>query len=464
MKEADPLAQWNTLTPDPGRRVLVRCAGVADATGGTRSGGEGLGAEALLERDEHGVVRVIGAGGSGDLPSAGARVVEMPTTMLLPALANAHTHLDLTHIGPRPYDPANGFASWVGMVLRERARDGGDIRASVRLGIARSLSGGVAAVGDIAGIGRREPLDELRDSPMVGASFVEFFGLAERQDAAVAAMRACVEEDAHGGSIVRSGVRLGLQPHALYSAGPAVFTEACRLAQDSGAALSTHLAESIEEREFVAHATGPMRDFLERLGPWSDACAIAPGEALSPVEAFGRVSGASRWLLAHLNDVSDDDIALLARLGASVAFCARGHRYFGHLQTLGEHRLRDMLDAGVNACVSTDSVINLPGAHAERISPLDDARALLDRGIFGDDARGLALLLRTITVNPATALGLRPGLFTLEPGPVMGVVGVEVGDRAGDDALRAAMRSDRPARLLALSSKHALQRDGLLFA
>lgn len=462
MKEPDALAPWNTLTPRRGERALVRCAGVADA----RGEGPDAGAEVLLERDERGVVRVLAVGRPGSLGDPDARRVDLPGVVLLPALANAHTHLDLTHIGPRRYDPTDGFATWVGMVLRERARDESDIRSSTRLGIEKSLGGGVAAVGDIAGIGRREPLDELRASPLTGASFVEFFGLAERQDAAIETMRDALALEEAGGATDRRGVRFGLQPHALYSAGARVFAEASRLARSSGAALSTHLAESIEEREFVAHSTGPMRSFLERLGPWSDACAVAPGESLSPVAAFSRVAGDGRWLLAHLNDTSDEDIATLAHLGASVAFCARGHRYFGHLRTLGEHRLRDMLRAGVNACVSTDSVINLPDESADRISPLDDARALVNSGMFREDiADDLALLLRTITVNPARALSLREDLFSLAPGPVMGVIGVEVGEgaaRAG--ALRAAFTSAARPTMLALSDKSALQADGALFA
>ena len=460
MKEPDALARWNRLTPEPGERTLVRCAGVCDPAG--PGGATGL-TELLLERDGEGVVRVLGVGESGALSAEGARILHLPGTVLLPAFANAHAHLDLTHIGPRGYDPRDGFASWVGMVLGARARDGGAIRASTRLGIERSLAGGVVAVGDIAGIGRTEPLEELRASPVAGASFVEYFGLAGRQDGAVAAMREAIERETSGGAVDRDGVRFGLQPHALYSAGPRVFEAAAGLAAASGAALSTHLAESIEEREFVAHASGPMRDFLERLGPWSDDCAIAPGEALRPVEAFARVASGARWLLAHLNDATDEDIETLRTLGASVAFCARGHRYFGHLATIGEHRLRDMLHTGVNACLSTDSVINLPPAQADRISPLDDARALVERGLFdADSPHDMLALLRTITVNPARALGLREDLLTLSPGPVLGIVGVEA--HGEGDPLGRVMRDPAAPSLLALSDKRALQRAGLLFA
>lgn len=460
MKEHDPLARWNTLLPHRGERVLARFAGVADASDARSVDGPG---ELLLERDRDGVVRVVEVGGAGDLDPGGAPVRHFPGLVALPAFANAHAHLDLTHIGPRGYDPRDGFASWVGMVLAERARNEAEIRASARLGIERSLAGGVVGVGDIAGIGRVEPLEELRRSPLAGASFVEFFGLADRQEGAVRAMRSALEHDASAGGIDRDGVRFGLQPHALYSAGPRVFEAAAGLAAATGAALSTHLAESIEEREFVAHATGPMRDFLERLGPWSDECAVAPGESLRPVEAFARVASGGRWLLAHLNDATPADIETLARLGASVAFCARGHRYFGHLPTLGEHRLRDMLRAGVNACLATDSVINLPPAQAGRISPLDDARELVARGVFdaGSD-RDMRELLRTITVNPARALGLRPELFSLGPGPVMGIVGVSIGE--GDaGTIASAMRSGAPPVLLALSDKRSIQAAGILF-
>ena len=131
-----------------------------------------------------------------------------PGEVLLPAFVNAHTHLDLTHIGPRGYDPRDGFESWLKMILAERRHDAEGIRASVLHGVERCMAGGVTAVGDIAGVGRTEPLEELRSSPLAGASFIEFFGLGDRQHEAaeeIAKLTRATPPNA-------SNVALGLSP------------------------------------------------------------------------------------------------------------------------------------------------------------------------------------------------------------------------------------------------------------
>ncbi|MFG0312636.1 MAG: hypothetical protein ACF8LL_00400, partial [Phycisphaerales bacterium] len=61
--------------------------------------------------------------------------------LLLPALCNAHTHLDLTHIGPQPHVPGDGFVRWVDMIRSNRAVEDAQIGACVRLGVERSLAG-----------------------------------------------------------------------------------------------------------------------------------------------------------------------------------------------------------------------------------------------------------------------------------------------------------------------------------
>jgi cytosine/adenosine deaminase-related metal-dependent hydrolase len=391
--------------------------------------------------------------------SLDAVLVDLRTKFLLPAFTNAHTHLDLTHIGPRPYDPTQpqGFAAWVRMVIRERATAPEAIRASVRLGIEKSLAGGVAAVGDIAGIMRTEPVEELRASPLAGVSFVEFFGTGERQGGAIDAMHALARRE----RVDADGVRLGLQPHALYSAGPEVFAAADDLRETTGVALTTHIAESMEERRLLTGGEGPMRDFLASIGlGWNEPPAI------SPTAMFASSTRADHWLLAHANDLSDDDIQLLRTLGASVAFCARGHRYFGHADKIGPHRWRDLCGAGVKVSLGTDSIINLSVAHEDRISPLDDARELFRAHRTGDDAHDAALgkeLLGMITVVPAKALGMNACASWMVPGPVLGIVAVEVGEVDERSPYVAVLESDSAPELIALSDKRQLDAEGLLW-
>jgi cytosine/adenosine deaminase-related metal-dependent hydrolase len=293
---------------------------------------------------------------------------------------------------------------------------------------------------------------------MAGVSFVEFFGTGGRQGASIDSMRALVMSD----RVDADGVRLGLQPHALYSAGAEVFAAAESLRETAGVALSTHVAESMEERRLLTGGEGAMRDFLASIGlGWNEP------PARSPMAMFASHTRADGWLLAHANDLSDDDIQLLCTLGASVAFCARGHRYFGHLAQIGPHRWRELRAAGVRVCLGTDSIINLPRAHGDRISPLDDARELFRAHRTGDDAHDAALggeLLKMITTVPAKALGMNVCASWMVPGPLLGIVAVEVGEVDERSPYVAVLESNSPPELLALSDKRQLDAEDLLWA
>ncbi|HRJ50749.1 MAG TPA: hypothetical protein PKU91_09455, partial [Phycisphaerales bacterium] len=122
-------------SPVPGESVCLRVAGLADASGFSAVPGS-----MLIRADGPGRLAVLAAGSqtevAGHPESAKARVLDLGRSVVLPALVNAHTHLDLTHVGPRPFDVGAGFVGWVDMVRRERLADADAIGRSVRAGVA----------------------------------------------------------------------------------------------------------------------------------------------------------------------------------------------------------------------------------------------------------------------------------------------------------------------------------------
>lgn len=358
--------------------------------------------------------------------SAVARVVERPGCLLVPGLVNAHAHLDLTHIGPVEHDRDGGFRGFVDAVRRGRRADEEGIAESVRRGAAMSLAGGVVAVGDIAGAPMGRPSlaawRALREEYSLGVSFLEFFAIGRgmepaRERLAQLAREVHAEIERLGGA----GVRLGSQPHAPTTVDRRVFEWAMSASEFQGWPVSTHLAETMDEREFVARGAGPQREFLEALGLWSDEIMDEVGRGASPVEHLMGVLARRRFVCAHLNDVSDADIAVLARTGSSVAYCPRASEYFGAERVFGPHRYREMMAAGVNVCLGTDSIINLP-AGTERISTWDEAARLMER-----DGLPLREAVAMCTVNGARALGLNEGMFGFGGGTLGGLVAVESG-------------------------------------
>ncbi len=416
--------------------VFLEASGVVDASGVASSPGAVL-AEFPASPDAE---RPLGCSilAAGDPQSVGAHEAarramrfSFEKEVIHPGLVNAHTHLDLTHIGPRDHDPGDGFVSWVRMILRERAREEEAIKTSVRLGVERSLAAGVVAVGDIAGVGQRAPLDALRESPLIGVSFIELFGLLE--ETAMSALENLATIIAERPRHAR-GVRLGVQPHAPYSASIHLYLACAHEAKRSGLPLSTHLAESPEEHELVETASGDFQTFLASMGVWSDDVAGSFGHGRTPVEHLREPLQQGGFLLAHLNDLASADIEALARTSSALAYCPRSSHYFGNDTSFGPHRYRELLDVGLNVCLGTDSIVNLrSGEGMPPISPLDDARFLFDSGEVDTD-----LLIGMVTTRGALALGLPDEWFTLQPGPCAGlaVTRAPAGSAGQDPAVR----------------------------
>ena len=326
--------------------------------------------------------RIVAAGLLGEvehaIDSGPVKRIDLPDCLLLPGLVNTHTHLDLTDIGPRPY--TGNFIDWVKMVMANRPTDPKAIHAAVNHGLKLSRQAGTLTIGDIAGSlhAIQARLKPEQDPPPPGYSWLECFGFG---DEALAARPDLKQLDP-----IKHWIEIQYQPHAPYSAGIPLFEDAGLVGLELA---STHLAETHEELEFVRDATGPFAELLKGMGKWHDSIkptGLTPIEYLKPVFEL-----AYMWVLAHCNYVTDSDIEYLANKGfLSVAYCPRASDYFGHRN----HRYRDMIEAGVNVSLGTDSII----CH-QSLSILDEMRHLYHR-----DRTDPHLLLKMATTNGANAL------------------------------------------------------------
>lgn len=442
-----------STTHNPGRSTSPRVLRI-DALGGVDAAGFACSpCSALVDLStDLGTLLTIGSPAEVSVHEAASSPelvsVRRERSVLIPALVNAHTHLDLTLIGPQPHDPAKGFVEWVEMVRRSRPQDDAEITRAVQRGVDLSRAGGVVAVGDIAGApgGRLNPAAwrALRATPMLGISFLEFFaiGLSEPRARAMLdlAMPELVEESRRFAA-AGAGVAVSLQPHAPNTVAIPMYAHAAELAKGlagegtRGAILSTHLAETIEERQFVATGSGPQREMLERFGLWSDAVLNHVGQGRHSVEHLAGVLAGSRYVVAHVNDATDHAIEVLARTGSVVAYCPRASAYFAAEGQFGPHRYRDMLHAGIPVALGTDSIINLPTG-SDRISTLDEMRFLHAR-----DQLDAITALTMGTRHGARALGLSEAEFTFRVGPSAGIVAIEVDSVPGRPAARELMQS-----------------------
>ncbi len=420
--------------------IRIDAAAIADAHLGVLAPGS------IVLHRANGALRVLASGSTHevealDLPMPDHRV-SLPDHVVMPGLVNAHTHLDLTHIGIHPHEPGDGFVSWVDMIRARRHTDDAQIADAVRLGIDKLLAGGTVAVGDIAGAPNGDmtlaPLRALADSSIIGVSYLEFFGIGTTKNRTHTRIESFIRDQypAIVESLVGSHVRIGLQPHAPNTVDRSIYQMVAQRAE-SKIPLSTHLAETPEERQLIDTGEGPQRALLERLGVWNDTILDAIGQGKHPVAHLQPALEASRFLVAHVNDATDEAIAILAQTQTCVAYCPRASAYFGADTHFGPHRYRDMLDADVVVCLGTDSIVNLDTP--DRVSVLDEMRLLHCR-----DGVEPSTLLAMATLNGARALGLDETEFSLRVDSTpRGLVGVRT-DRHAVDRWDTAMRTNTP--------------------
>jgi cytosine/adenosine deaminase-related metal-dependent hydrolase len=429
-----------------GPATLYRAAAVRDA-GGT----EARPGMVLVRGGE-----VVAAGSDRDVRPGGVpdRTVDLPGLLLLPALVNSHAHLDLTLLGPRPFD--GDFVAWLTAVRAARPQDGPAVAAAVQQGLRLSALAGVGHVGDIAGtpaavLARLGICPGLTEEPLPGAgiggvSYLEAFGLGRRQKDGfielLERVRALPSDKT--GYLPHAAIALGLQPHAPYSAGLSLYNALGRFAAERDLRLATHLAESPEELDFVRDAAGPLADLLRRLGKWDDTIVPSGVHGVDWLEPELRRGG---WLAAHCNYVGDDQIHLLAYTRTSVAYCPTASAYFRQPHDRAgrplPHRYRDMLDAGVNVCLGSDSILCQDPAADQPLGILPQMRLLHRR-----DGTDPMTLLRMATVNGLRAMDLPESAATLRPGSPARLIGVPIDPADPADPLVQALRRRDPVRIV----------------
>ena len=324
---------------------------------------------------------------------------EQLDAVLLPALVNAHTHLELSHLGGR-IPGGEGLAAWVHLLVATRAEDPGPGRA-LEDAVLDLVDAGVAAVGDVSNA--LASLEPLGRAGVAGTVFHEVFGFSERRiEAALAQARALRAAAPAPGP----GLRVAPSPHAVYSTHPRVVAELLR----AGPA-SIHLAEDPAERAFCAGGAGPFAAMNHALGS-----APPPALGRSAVAAAAPHLGPST-LVVHAVDVDDDDLALLARSGATVVLCPRSNR---HISTQLPP-LPELLEAFVPLAIGTDSLASSPS-----LAPLAEL-ALLRREFPEVSA---ARLLPLAWNGPAV---FAPHVGRLAPGQAPGVLAAPFEGAQPDD-------------------------------
>ena len=326
---------------------------------------------------------------------------ELGSVAVLPGLINAHTHLELSHLrGKLP--PRRPMTQWLFALLRKRVTGHG-LAKSVALGADEALATGTTTLADVCH--NNQAWKTLKDYPFRKLCLAEVTGIGATAKNAMGRLRKHLT-----GIRKTDKLRFGIAPHSPYSTSEEVYRGAMELARQRDMPVATHLAETEAERQFMLHGTGRFFEFLARLGLIDSTVSVHKCTPVVFAQRIGLFDGPC--LLAHVNYIDDEEFQILAASGASVVYCPRSSMFFGR----SGHRYRDMLQAGINVCIGTDSL-----ASNTSLDMIEEMRRLRSDGRVDSFT-----ILRMATLNGAKALGWDDKIGSLTPGKLADFIVMQI--------------------------------------
>jgi 5-methylthioadenosine/S-adenosylhomocysteine deaminase len=329
---------------------------------------------------------IVRIGPAAEVGTEAAEVIDAGGMLLMPGLINTHCHaadsLFRGLVENLPLEP------WLQTVWKaERAILSPEtVRLGATLGLAELLLGGVTTVMDMFWHPHQTvaAARELGIRVSTGGIFFDGPGI----DGHAEAQRVADAERFFAEYVGADDVLPGAFPHGAYTVGPDNLMAAKLTAEAAGGLFCTHAAETRAEQADIANRYGrSVIRHLAHLGLLDD-----------------------RTVLAHCVWLDDEEIAILARTGATVS-----HNPVSNLKLAsGIARIPDLLAAGVRVTLGTDGAIS--GNDLDMWMALRLAATLHKGATLRADAVSTGQALRMVTLDGAAALGAADRIGSLEPG------------------------------------------------
>ena len=347
---------------------------------------------------ENGRISFVGTSRENLLPT-----IDLGESVLLPGLVNAHGHLEHSTLKEKT-TTGRSFTEWVKEVAKKHPEQ------TTQAAITQLIAGGTTTLADHC-----SPETDFFDTPLRRIIFWEVLG-SERTRAKASLKKAIAMAEQYGGHV---------SPHSLYGVHQDTIENILRRVargEVAGPVLSVHLCESTDEVQFFRHGAGPMADYVKERG------GTVPFGDTSPVRWLNQHRALSpRTLLIHGNYLTEDEMTLIARSGATVVHCPGSHRFFGHqrfpLEKLRKH--------GIPIALGTDSL-----ASNKELSLLREMRLLKETqsDLVAEE------ILKMGTIKGARALGLENEIGSIAAGKKADLIAIPIPSGC-DDPYDAVLRA-----------------------
>jgi len=290
--------------------------------------------------------RIVAVGSSSDILNNYPDVTVISCTgVLLPALVNAHIHLELSVYGT-VYPPAQDatMCDWIKELLQLRGRSSfslKEIKDAAEKMAQDQYDSGVALMLDIGNL----DLGKYDSCPAEIYTLLEMLGPGKQAtEAAIKIIDELPDSQSATG-------------HAPYSTSPELLQTLKARCTKFKQIFSIHLAENIDEGLLLSFGTGCFAAFLkQRTG--ADSPFPIPGIDSSAVVGYLLQLGImdARTLCVHCVHLNDQEMKIIAKAGSHVCLCPGSNRFL----SVGRPNVALLLDHGLLPALGTDSIASNP--------------------------------------------------------------------------------------------------------
>jgi cytosine/adenosine deaminase-related metal-dependent hydrolase len=343
----------------------------------------------------------IDAVGAGETPKPQGRIRDHGAAAIIPALVNAHTHLELSWLRGR-VPPAATFTEWITQLFlarggRRESPDDPMVVAAAAQAAREARAFGTIAVGDISN--SLASISGILDAGLFGLVFHELLGFNLPHGRAVEETR---PRRTRARELCNHAVRVSIAPHAPYSVSPEMF-RAIRSEVDASDVriTSVHVGESASEIDFLRDGSGPWPQILRWVGSTREDWSPPGCDPVTYLDGLGMLD--DRTLVVHGVQLTDAALARLAAIGCTLVTCPRSNQWVG----AGAPPVARFYASGVDVAIGTDS-----------LTSVDDLNLFAELKAMRWLAPGVPArrLLESATLTGARALGVGDELGSIEPG------------------------------------------------
>jgi aminodeoxyfutalosine deaminase len=285
-------------------------------------------------------------------------VEERAEGILLPALVNAHCHLELSALAGAVAG-GDGLVSWAfQVVMQARAVEPARAAQAATAAAGDMVRWGTGAVGDVGNSLVAVPA--IAAAGLRGVFFHELVGSRDARpggalgDAARELESFLAGNDA-GAAAWPAGLAYVPAPHAPYSVGRELFRKIFHIAARTGIPTTIHVAEDRDEVLLLRDGSGRWPAVLTRLGV--DPATRVPGQTpVAYLASLGAFDAPAPPLLVHMVHAGLDDRRRARAAGATAVLCARSNLHItGELPDVAALRAD-----GIELALGTDSLASTP--------------------------------------------------------------------------------------------------------